>query len=71
MGPTWGPPGSCRPQMGPMLAPWTLLPGLFIIANLVKYRDASKKTYRVSGVLQIKAPEAGIILVVHTPDLAI
>ena len=25
MGPTWGPHGSCRPQMGPMLAPWTLL----------------------------------------------
>ena len=29
MGPTWGPPGSCRPQMGPMLAPWTLLSGRF------------------------------------------
>ena len=28
MGLTWGPPGSCRPQMGPMLAPWTLLSGL-------------------------------------------
>ena len=28
MGPTCGPPGSCRPQMGPMLAPWTLLSGL-------------------------------------------
>ena len=28
MGPTRGPPGSCRPQMGPMLAPWTLLSGL-------------------------------------------
>ena len=27
MGPTWGPPGSCRPQIGPMLAPWTLLSG--------------------------------------------
>ena len=27
MGPTWGPPGSCRPQMSPKLAPWTLLPG--------------------------------------------
>ena len=27
MGPTWGPPGSSRPQMGPMLAPWTLLSG--------------------------------------------
>ena len=27
MGPTWGPPGTCRPQMGPMLAPWTMLSG--------------------------------------------
>ena len=27
VGPTWGPPGSCRPQVGPMLAPWTLLLG--------------------------------------------
>ena len=27
MGPTRGPPGSCRPQMGPMLTPWTLLSG--------------------------------------------
>ena len=25
--PTWGPPGSCRPQVGPTLAPWTLLTG--------------------------------------------
>ena len=28
MGPTWGLPGSCRPQEGPMLAPWTSLSGL-------------------------------------------
>ena len=27
MGPTWGPSGSCRPQVGPMLATWTLLSG--------------------------------------------
>ena len=27
MWPTWGLPGSCRPHMGPMLAPWTLLSG--------------------------------------------
>ena len=27
MGPTGGPPGSCRPQVGPMLDPWTLLSG--------------------------------------------
>ena len=25
MGPTWAPPGSDRTQVGPMLAPWTLL----------------------------------------------
>ena len=30
MGPTWGPPGSCRPQMGPMLAPWLLLSGIYV-----------------------------------------
>ena len=27
MWPIWGTPGPCRPQMGPMLAPWTLLSG--------------------------------------------
>ena len=27
MEPTWGPSGSCRPQMGSMLASWTLLSG--------------------------------------------
>ena len=33
MGPTWGPPGSCRPQMGPMLAPWTLPSGRIFPRN--------------------------------------
>ena len=28
MGPTWGPSGSYRPQMGPMLATWNLLSGM-------------------------------------------
>ena len=28
-GANMGPPGSCRPQMGPMLAPWALLLGSF------------------------------------------
>ena len=31
IGPTWGPPGSCRPQMGPMLTPGTLLSGTLYI----------------------------------------
>ena len=34
MGPTWGPPGSCWPQVGLMLAPSTLLSGMFWIAFL-------------------------------------
>ena len=29
MGPTWGPSGADRIQVGPMLAPWTLLSGVF------------------------------------------
>ena len=30
MGPTWCPTGSCQPQMGLMLAPWTLLWGMYL-----------------------------------------
>ena len=33
MGPTWGPYGADRTQVGPMLAPWTLLSGM--ISNTV------------------------------------
>ena len=33
MGPTWGPPGSCRPQMGHMLAPRTFLSGTWQYMN--------------------------------------
>ena len=31
MGPTWGSPGADRTQVGPMLAPWTLLSGIIHI----------------------------------------
>ena len=31
MGPTWGPSGADRTQLGPMLAPWTLLSGQLYI----------------------------------------
>ena len=37
MRPTWGPPGSCRPQMGPMLAPWALLSGT--VTKWTVYRE--------------------------------
>ena len=32
MGPIWGTPGSCRPQMGPILAPWNLLSGYMSVS---------------------------------------
>ena len=32
--PTWGPPGSCWPQVGPMRAQWTLLSGWYNWAAL-------------------------------------
>ena len=37
MGPTWSPPGSCQPQMGPMLAPCTLLSGAAVAGIFLKY----------------------------------
>ena len=36
--PTWGLPGSCWPQVGPMLAPWTLLSGKLILKGVRYYR---------------------------------
>ena len=46
MGPTWGPLGSCRPQLGPMLAPWALLSGK--LPWLVKSKtDPSQKQNRI------------------------
>ena len=38
MGPTWGPSGADRAQIGPMLAPWTLLPG--ILYGLIREQAA-------------------------------
>ena len=47
MGPTWGPPGSCRPQMGPMLAPWTLLSGV-----LPHFISHSRLVYAILALYQ-------------------
>ena len=45
MGPTWVPPGSCRPQMDPMLAPWTLLSGN--IGDTKWFRKYHNNKYKV------------------------
>ena len=47
MGPTWGPSGAVRSQVGPMLAPWTLLSGMNRSPHLYHYfiwRDHTSHT---------------------------
>ena len=44
MGPIWGPSGADRTQVGPMLAPWTLLSGMiFPLSDILK--SNSKANY--------------------------
>ena len=38
----WGPPGSCRPQTGPMQAPWTLLSG---VMSSLRYKSLRYTVY--------------------------
>ena len=49
MWPTWAPPVSCRPQVGPMLAPWTLLSGLvLLLSGCISYRVLRVALYQKS-----------------------
>ena len=52
MGPTWGPPGSCRPQLGPMLVPWTLLSGVVSrgSSSVILDKTLPAKTYSKSWI---------------------
>ena len=45
MGPTWDPPGSCRPQVGPMWAPWTLFSGTGSVIVATKPEIRSLRQY--------------------------
>ena len=47
MGPTRGPPGSYRPQMGPMLTPWTFLSRGFVCAVCSGCRRGSQSQLRI------------------------
>ena len=59
MGPTWGSPGSCRPQTGPMLDPWTLLVGNVFLAFLLSTTLAiSALSKSLRGVSHIAQPQA-------------
>ena len=54
VGPTWGPLGSCRPRMGLMLAPWTLLSGLAL--------NSLSKHYTVTSSIWFHSPMKHIFL---------
>ena len=53
IGPTWGPPGSCQPQVGPMLAPLTLLPGKSNNGQQLWSLTAAFPLYHISNKLLI------------------
>ena len=48
MEPSWGPPGSCRPQMGSMLAPWTLLSG--DVSDGLQYPNVTVDVLALQGI---------------------
>ena len=49
--PTWGPPGSCLPQVGPMKASWTLLYGL--ICNMSSDINVLKLLLNLPGANEL------------------
>ena len=57
MGPTWGTPGSCRPMVDPMLAPWTLLSGY--IWYVVHFRSRLQLYFKVHYSYRRKTDHAG------------
>ena len=65
MGPTWVPPGSCRTQMGPMLAPWTCCQGMLSSdCTISRHNDLKYKSYLLKWCLimhpSIKASKSQI-----------
>ena len=48
MGPTWDPPGSCRPQICPMSGPWILLSG-----NAALLTICSNGTIEIAGLYRV------------------
>ena len=51
LGPTWGPSGADRTQVGPMLAPWTLLSGWPFVRWMTGGLPSQRAKYAHLGVL--------------------
>ena len=53
MGPTWGPPGADRTQVGPVLAPWILLSGMIWNTAMSKISKAHRDLHNtIAGSVQ-------------------
>ena len=64
MGPTWGPPGSCRPQKGPMSAPWTLLSGLlYFLMGILIFQGLLLSTWRRIHKVKFEVHDFGLYIV--------
>ena len=55
MRPTWGPSGADKTQVGPMLAPWTLLSGIWLYVLLVTMTHDTSKTiwWMVTNIISL------------------
>ena len=70
MGSTWGPSGADRTQVGPMLAPWTYLSGLFMILPLNSLRPRQDRCHFADAILKwILVNENVWILMKINPEL--
>ena len=52
LGPTWGPSGADRTQVGPMLAPWTLLSGYTFI-RFQQNCNATKQYHEIHSICRL------------------
>ena len=56
MWPTWGPPGSCRPQVGPILPPWALPSGSYRASESDRSLQGAGDVYALLQNTEGKAP---------------
>ena len=65
MGPTRGPSGADRTQVGPMLAPWILLSGVPIYIYIFRFKKNRTWNEIWSKIFKIRLPGQFYIVVIH------
>ena len=58
MRPTWGPRGSCRPQIGPNVAPWTLLSRTLSIPKASLWSHQGTRLHLQDGLIDHPCPHS-------------